>query len=109
MRSAGSAPTRINPYAIRAMAEVGHDISGQRSTSVEDVDPSTVDLVITLCAEEVCPAVLGPVRRLHWPLTDPDRGDEVLTDDERLEHFRAARDAIKARLLALSEGSPGHR
>ena len=107
VRSAGSSPTRVNPYAIQAMAEVGVDISGQRSTSAAAVDPETVDLIITLCAEEVCPAVLGPVRRLHWPLTDPDRRHEELTDEERLAHFRVARDTIKARLIALVEGSQG--
>lgn len=101
VQSAGSAPTRVNPYAIRAMAEVGIDLAGHASTAVGDIDPSTVDLVITLCAEEVCPAWLGDAQRLHWPLSDPDRADEELTDDARLAYFRAARDAIRVRLESL--------
>ena len=101
--SAGSSPTRVNPFAIAAMDELGIDIRGQASTSVESVDPEGVTLVITLCAEEVCPTWLGSARRLHWPLTDPDRKDEVLTDEERLAHFRTARDLIDQRLTNLRD------
>lgn len=61
-----------------------------------------MDLVIALCAEEVCPVFLSKAPRLHWPLTDPDRKHEDLTDDERLEHFRTARDQIRARLEVLA-------
>ncbi|MFW6051358.1 MAG: arsenate reductase ArsC [Myxococcota bacterium] len=106
VRSAGSAPSRVNPYAIRAMRELGIDITGQRSKSVDEIDPESVDLVVTLCAEEVCPAFLGRARRLHWPLPDPDRKDEDLTDEERLAHFRAARDEIRRRLDALLAERP---
>ncbi len=63
--SAGSAPTRLNPLAIRALAEIGVDISGQRSKSVDEIPPSEVDVVVTLCAEEVCPAFLGKALRFH--------------------------------------------
>src|SRR3546814_14638889 len=48
--SAGSAPSRVNPYAIEAMAEIGIDISGQRSKQVDDIDPAGVDLVVTKSA-----------------------------------------------------------
>lgn len=102
VQSAGSAPTRVNPYAIRALAEVGIDLSSQTSKSVDTIDPASVDLVITLCAEEVCPLFLGTARRLHWPLPDPDRKHEALTDEERLHHFRVARDDIRARLETLA-------
>ena len=61
--SAGSQPTRVNPYAILAMAEIGIDISAQRSKSVDEIDPARIDLVITLCAEEVCPVFPGRKRR----------------------------------------------
>ena len=101
VQSAGSAPTRVNPYAISAMAELGIDITDQRSTAADKIDPETIDLVITLCAEEVCPTVLGAKERLHWPLTDPDRKHEALSDAERLAHFRVARDDIKERLATL--------
>lgn len=102
VQSAGSRPTRVNPYAIRALAEVGVDISAQHSKSVDTIDPRDVDVVITLCAEEVCPVFLGAVRRLHWPIADPDRRDEGLSDAQRLEHFRDARDAISRRLEGWS-------
>lgn len=100
--SAGSKPTRVNPFAIRALDELGVDIRGQTSKSVDSIEPDSVDLVVTLCAEEVCPAFLGSARRLHWPLSDPDRKDEPLTDEERLAYFRAARDEIRRRLEVLA-------
>lgn len=102
VQSAGSEPSRVNRFAIRAMAEIEIDVSGQRSKSVDTVDPPSVDLVITLCAEEVCPAFLGEAQRMHWPLQDPDRQGESLSDEERLQHFRAARDQIKGRLEVLA-------
>ena len=102
--SAGSAPTRVNPMAIAAMAEIHIDISGHRATAVADVAADEIELVITLCAEEVCPAFLHASRRLHWPLTDPDRKHEDLSDDERMASFRAARDEIRRRLVDLIDG-----
>ena len=102
VQSAGSAPSRVNPYAIRAMAELGVDLSSHTSKSTDDIDPASVDLVITLCAEEVCPVFLSSARRLHWPMPDPDRKGEDLSDEERLEHFRVARDALRDRLEALA-------
>lgn len=102
VQSAGSQPSRVNPYAIRALDELGIDIRAQSSTAVDDVDPNTVDLVITLCAEEVCPLFLGEAQRLHWPLPDPDRKDEDLSDEQRLEHFRVIRDEIQDRIGTLA-------
>ncbi|MEO1172601.1 MAG: arsenate reductase ArsC, partial [Myxococcota bacterium] len=55
IQSAGSTPTSLNPYAVEVMRELGIDISSQRSTSVETVEPESVHTVITLCAEDVCP------------------------------------------------------
>ncbi|HEY9537312.1 MAG TPA: arsenate reductase ArsC [Kiloniellaceae bacterium] len=98
--SAGSAPSRVNPYAVEAMAEIGIDISGQRSKPVDDIDPAGVDLVVTLCAEEVCPLLPGRVQRLHWPIDDPASSDPALTPEDLRARFRAARDQIKARLEA---------
>jgi arsenate reductase len=102
VQSAGSAPSRVNPLAIAAMAEVGVDLAAHTSKSVDRIDPESVDLVITLCAEEVCPVFLSRVPRLHWPLQDPDRKHEDLTDEERLQHFRVARDQIRGRLEVLA-------
>lgn len=103
VQSAGSAPTRVNPYAVEAMREVGIDLSTHASKSVETVDPSTVDLVVTLCAEEVCPVFLGKAERLHWPIADPASDDLSLGGDAMLGRFRAAREAIRDRLTELKE------
>jgi arsenate reductase len=94
--SAGSAPSRVNPLAIRALAEIGIDIAGQRSKAVDEVDPATVDTVITLCAEEVCPVFLGKATRLHWPLPDPAGHAEG--EEASLERFRAVRDELRRRI-----------
>lgn len=102
VQSAGSAPSRVNPFAIAALKEVGIDPCAQKSKPVQDIDPNSVDLVITLCAEEVCPVFLSDARRLHWPLPDPDRKNEDLSDEERLAHFRVTRDEIKKRLSDLA-------
>jgi arsenate reductase (thioredoxin) len=107
VQSAGSAPSRVNPFAIEAMAEVGIELAGHASKSVQCVDPESVDLVVTLCAEEVCPAFLSSAARLHWPLPDPDRKSEALTHDERLASFRIAREQIRTRLEALAKRHPG--
>jgi protein-tyrosine-phosphatase/catechol 2,3-dioxygenase-like lactoylglutathione lyase family enzyme len=102
VQSAGSSPSRVNPFAVEAMAELGVDLSTHSSKSVASIDPDGVDLVVTLCAEEVCPAFLSSAPRLHWPLADPDRAHEDLTDEERLQQFRVARDRIRARLEVLA-------
>ncbi|TNE49548.1 MAG: arsenate reductase ArsC [Deltaproteobacteria bacterium] len=101
VQSAGSSPSKVNPFAVMAMKELGIDLSSHSSKSVDTIDPATVDLVITLCAEEVCPIFLSKAHRLHWPLQDPDRKNEDLTDEERLHHFRDARDEIQRRLQEL--------
>jgi len=102
VQSAGSAPSRVNPYAARALEEIGIDPSAHTSKHVDTIDPDTVDLVITLCAEESCPVFLGDARRMSWAMPDPDRKHEDLTDAERLQHFRTTRDAIDQRLEVLA-------
>lgn len=102
VESAGSAPSRVNPLAIQVMAELGIDLAGHSSKSVATIDPERVGQVITLCAEEVCPVILTNAPRLHWPLRDPDRKHEDLSNAERLHHFRVARDQIRARLQVLA-------
>ncbi|WP_306589797.1 arsenate reductase ArsC [Geothrix sp. 21YS21S-4] len=101
IQSAGSRPGRLNPYAVEVLAEQGIDGSFQVSKGVETIDPTSVDLVITLCAEEVCPLFLGPVERLHWPLPDPAGEDARLTPDELRHRFRESRDEIRRRLERL--------
>jgi arsenate reductase len=101
VQSAGSRPSRVNPYAIEVLAERGIDASTHTSKPVSDIDPASVDLVITLCAEEVCPAFLGKAERLHWPIPDPASDDPSLTPEDLRARFRAARDEIARRLEAL--------
>jgi arsenate reductase len=95
--SAGSVPTHVNPHAIAAMAEIGIDISGHRSKSVDDIDAGRFDLIVTLCADEVCPIVPGRVARLHWPLPDP----AAAPPDQAAARFREVRDEIQRRLATL--------
>jgi arsenate reductase len=83
------------------MAEIGIDITGHSSKSVDGIDPEAIDLVITLCAEEVCPVLPGRVRRLHWPIDDPASKDPALTAEDFRDRFRTARDAIRARIETL--------
>ena len=101
IQSAGSRPSAVNPYAIEVMREVAIDLAAHRSKSVDEIDAATIDTVITLCAEEVCPVFLGAKRRLHWPIPDPASTDPSLTRDDLLTRFRAARDSIRARLENL--------
>lgn len=106
IQSAGSHPSRVNPLAIEVLAELGIDASGHASKSVEDIDPASVELVITLCAEEVCPLFLGRAERLHWPIPDPASDDPALTVDDLRTRFRTGRDEIHRRLeiLGLERG-----
>ena len=101
IQSAGSRPSRVNPYAIEVLAEQGIDASAHTSKSVQEIDPWTVDLVITLCAQEVCPVFLGKAERLHWPIPDPASQDPSLTPEVLRARFRAGRDEIRRRLEAL--------
>lgn len=102
VQSAGSEPSQVNPFAVEVMRDIGIDLTTHRSKSVHGIDPSTVHTVITLCAEEVCPAFLGAARRLHWPIPDPASSDPSVSREHMLERFRAARDAIRGKLDAFA-------
>ncbi len=97
--SAGSAPTQVRPEAVAVMAEMDIDLRGHSSSSVRSVNPAGVDVVVTLCANEVCPAFPGDVLRVHWGLPDPAAvsGDE----ETRLEAFRHVRNELRRRLAAV--------
>jgi len=94
--SAGSAPSKVNPFAVKVMREIDIDISGQYSKSIDSLDLETIDLVITLCADEVCPVVPRKTKKLHWPFTDP--AGVGSTDEDALAMFRTIRDQIDAKL-----------
>jgi arsenate reductase len=100
VQSAGSQPTRVNPMAIDVLRERGVDITSHTSKLVGEIDPEGIELVVTLCAEQVCPAFLRAVRRLHWPIPDPASTDP-LPEAELRGRFRAARDTIAVRLDGL--------
>jgi arsenate reductase len=101
IQSAGSSPSTVNRYAVEVMKEVGIDITAQYSKAVDAIDPASVDTVVTLCAEEVCPVFLGHVERLHWPIEDPASKDPSLSRDRMLTRFRVARDEIRDRIEEL--------
>jgi arsenate reductase len=102
IQSAGSQPSRVHPYAIEVMREAGIDLTSHTSKSVDTIDPAGVDIVITLCAEEVCPSFLGKVRRIHWPIQDPVPDDPSLTRDALLSRFRTARETVRGKLDAFA-------
>ena len=95
--SAGSEPSSGRPEAIEVLAEIGVDIGDHHSKAIDSVDRDAVDTVITLCADEVCPAYLAPARRAHWGLPDP----AAVEGEGRLDAFRAARDELRTRLALL--------
>lgn len=97
--SAGSKPTHVHPQAIKVMQEIGIDISQHRAKSVDTLDAGSVDWVISLCAEEVCPILPGKVQRLHWGIDDPAREFDVnghpLSETQIYRQFQQARDQIQ--------------
>ena len=101
--SAGVSPTQVRPEAIVAMREIGIDISGYRSKSVDEFVNQNFDYVITVCdnANEQCPVFPGQVKRIHWSFDDPAaaRGE----DDARLSVFRRVRDEIRDQLRLFVE------
>ena len=97
--SAGSSPASVRPQAIEVLKEIGIDISGHRSKGLDSIDAGSVDAVITLCAEEVCPVFLGKAVRVHWGLPDPAAGTG--TEESRLNAFRSVRDELLRRLKVL--------
>jgi len=99
--SAGTRPTEVRPEAIAVMREIGIDISGHRSKSLDEFTGKTLDLVITVCdnANEICPVFPGGVERLHWPFDDP--AAVAGSEEQRKAAFRTIRDQIHARIRAF--------
>ncbi len=98
--SAGSDPGKLNTFAVIVMNEIGLDISKHYSKSYDDLPPKfivSLDYVITLCADEVCPTMVSKAKKLHWPFPDPAT-KEPISEDESIRRFREARDAIRSRL-----------
>lgn len=97
IQSAGSNPSgRVHRMAIQVLEEMGVDPSEQFSKSWDQMDLHSMDLIITLCAEEVCPVVPIKVKKLHWPIPDPAAVGG--TNSERLEAFRKTRELLRERI-----------
>ncbi len=100
--SAGTETTGVRPLAIQAMAEVGIDISGQQSKTLDGYLGQPWDEVITVCdqANDACPVFSGGKHRRHWSFPDPSR--VTGTEEERLAAYRQVRDAIGEQVAELA-------
>jgi arsenate reductase (thioredoxin) len=110
--SAGVEPHGIDPRAIKVMAEVGIDISGQTSKHLDTLQDIEFDCVITLCdqANESCPLFFGKTRRLHMGFDDPPKlAGGSPTEEEALRHYRRVRDEIGAFVERLPEVLEGEQ
>ena len=103
VHSAGTEVTRVNPYAIRVLDELGIDWSGARSKSITEFLDQRFDYVITVCdrARATCPVFPGSSNTLHWGLDDPSEVEG--TDEERLAAFRRTATEVTARLRPFIE------
>ncbi len=96
VKSAGSMPTgKIHPLAVKTMKDVGIDISSYQSKSIDDLENKfikSLDFVVTLCAEEICPVLSSKAEKLHWPIEDP--ANENFTEFESNIAFEKTREDI---------------
>ena len=108
VHSAGTQPSAVRPEAIAVMQELGVDISGHRSKSVNEFLHQPFDTVITVCdrAAEACPVFPGQAVRLHWPFEDPASVEG--SEGTRLAAFRQVRDQIRERIKLWLEGASVH-
>ena len=103
--SAGSRPAGyVHPLAIRAMAEIGLDLSSHQSKHLDVFRERPVETVITVCgkADQVCPVFPGQINRYHFPFEDPAHA--AGTEEEQLQVFRRVRDEIQAVFRAYAAG-----
>jgi len=96
--SAGTEATHVRALAVQVMEEIGVDISGQDSKTLDRYLDQPFDAVITVCdqANEACPVFFGARERLHWSFPDPSQAQG--TEDERRDVYRQVRDAIRQRI-----------
>ena len=108
VESAGVEPSHVRPEAIKAMSELGIDITSHYSKSVEAFAQQAFDYIVTVCdnARETCPVFPKAAIRLHWSFADPAAVEG--SPDERLAAFRTIRDEIRERLEAFVQGSAGN-
>jgi arsenate reductase (thioredoxin) len=98
VQSAGTKATKIHPLAVRAMRDVGIDISGQRSKSIDDVGEGW-DVVVTVC-DANCPIPPRSGLKLRWSFPDPALAGGG--ENARLAAFRTVRDGIQKRVRSLA-------
>ena len=105
VESAGTRPTRVRPEAVAVMRELGIDISGARSKSIDEFAGQGFDYVLTVCdhAKETCPIYPGHANRLHRNFEDPAAVEG--TEAERLAAFRRVRDEIRDYLRRFPAGA----
>ena len=104
--SAGVEPHQLDPRAVRAMAEVGVDISGQRSKPVSEVSDIDFDYVVTVCdgARESCPVFPGKATMRHVGFEDPPKlAEHAPSEQEALDLFRRVRDEIRDFIATLPD------
>jgi arsenate reductase len=99
VESAGLEPGRLNPYVIKAMAELGLDISHNQTKSVFDLFQAgkVFQVVVTVCSKEAaekCPIFPGLSEKHHWPFADPSTFEG--SDEEIMAQVRTVRDRIEA-------------
>jgi len=108
--SAGTEPKKLDPYAVKVMAEAGVDISGHRSKNVSEMTDMTFDYVVTVCdqAHEHCPYFPARVKVVHAGFDDPpELAAKAKDEQEALACYRRVRDEIRMfveRLPAVSDG-----
>lgn len=102
--SAGIEAHGLNPNAVKAMADVGIDITKQTSDIINAEIYNCATLVVTLCgdAADKCPVTPSHVRREHWGFDDPAKATG--TDEEKWRIFESVRDAIEARIQQFAKG-----
>ena len=102
--SAGTEATRVNPLAIRVLAELGIDTSRHYSKTIEEYTGQTFDHIVTLCgdANEKCPLFFGGVQRVHIGFNDPSRLSG--SDAQVLPEFRRVRDELRQKLTEYLSG-----
>jgi arsenate reductase len=103
--SAGSKPAGyVHPLAIRALDEIGLDISAHHSKHLDEFLDQDVETVITVCgnADQVCPMFPGQMNRHHFPFDDPAHAEG--TEDEQMAMFRRVRDEIRVVFEAYAAG-----
>jgi arsenate reductase len=106
VQSGGIFPSYVHPLAIRAMEEIGIDISKQTSKSIDRFVKKKFDYIITLCddAAKSCPHFPGAGKRYHWPFEDP--AATIGTVEERLAVFRKVRDKLKIKMEEFLRSEP---